>query len=314
MTTNLFKVNEDDSIAPATNIEINDFELSEFGLVATTKNGNVILVGSAGNIGAPQGSPSSIGLTTAGSAVYLSDNRIYLYDLATEESDEISVSLAFPTLKGLSGNFIVYGDAGTVQVLDTVTKNRFNVADCNGSDVIALSDTVVLINDCNEKQLMNMADGSRAVLDVAGVSMNHENVLVEDGAILISQGCNSDVSLNYDLCHVDSDGVVTTLTTMGFDVGTAGSVFQDGNNVLFSDGDYIIVKELNQVSLVQRGSNAKDGILTGLNILSISVKNGVIFYSAEDIQGRPVLGKYDIAGESSEELASDLIYSKVRQN
>ncbi|MFW7381103.1 MAG: hypothetical protein ACOH5I_19975 [Oligoflexus sp.] len=73
----------------------------------------------------------------------------------------------------------------------------------------------------------------------------------------------------------------------------------------------MIIKELSQISLIERGVDSKTAILSGYNVTSVSVKDGVVYYTAEDNQENPVIGKYDTAASTNTTLDSGKKYIKI---
>lgn len=110
----------------------------------------------------------------------------------------------------------------------------YNIDRCNGPRVAALNQSKAFIEDCGANKLMDIETGTRTALPGALVFQpNHEQFEVSDGIIFLSQGCNDANSLQYDLCHFDSDGNRTTLTTTGFNVGSGSIEGSYKNTSLF---------------------------------------------------------------------------------
>lgn len=225
---------------------------------------------------------------------------------------KIQSSLNYPYIQPLSGNFAIVKGESVFQILNTVSGERYNVNGCNGPRMVALSKTKALIDDCQGSALIDMASGQRTE---AGLRMwNHEHLYLpkKQSAVILNQGSGIQDQSKYGLMLVFSNGVSTSICNEGFNPGGSSCMnCGDENKVLFNSGDFFVIKELTSISVVELGTNTKKAILTGYNVISISVKNSKVYFIAEDKVGSKVTGIYNLLDDKIEILKTSDTYSQV---
>jgi hypothetical protein len=201
------------------------------------------------------------------------------------------------------------GSAALAQVLDTTTDEVHTIDGCNNGSMVALSDALVLLDDCGDLPLMDLATGERR--DGGIGSLNGEQIAVSDGAVILSQSCPVDGS-GYGLCHVDGTGAVSNLSDATMDP-TNMACCGDRNRALASDGENSVVA-LAEGALAFRRSVGRTGVpvADGQTIVQLSMgANGVAYYIGGDGLD-PVLGMIDVLAGSTTTLESTRRYAEVR--
>ncbi|MDF1880304.1 hypothetical protein JHD50_03125 [Sulfurimonas sp. MAG313] len=219
------------------------------------------------------------------------------YDLNTLNVQTISTNLGLPFVTGLSGNFItIQNSSGTIsQVLDTLTSLRYNI---NSSSILSLNKTDVLMsgllfNIVTNEVNTTINDGSLGTENIASKGAFAALVIGEsqNGVTCIEEGKSC-------IYVFEANASSSIIGTNGYDIATTVTNGIE-NEILFSDENYIIVKELSQVSIISRLDFSVQIVLSDLNIASISYKKGKLYFIAEDKFGLRRNGRYDIAlGES----------------
>ena len=228
---------------------------------------------------------------------------------STLQVETINSTLTNPRIQSVSGNFAVLTDNSIFQILNTVTGVRYNIAGCNGPRVIAINTTTALINDCDSKVIMNMANGIRTAGQI--ISWNHEGLTTADGVVILSQSLNGVAA--YRLGLVDNLGALSVLSDYEFSPGSE-SCMNCGtpNEVLYNTGDYFIIRELSKVTVIVKGNPTPKFILTGYNVTSISVDNNLVYYLAEDNLGTPIVGIYNLTTDSNEILEESKQFESIQ--
>lgn len=253
-------------------------------------------------------------------ATYKGENEngdLIFSDLSVIRSNGFSVqkiasSLNNPSIQSMSGNFAIVRSETVFQIMNTVSGERFNVNDCNGPRMVALSKTKALIDDCQGKALIDMATGLRT--ESSESMWNHEHLYIpkKQAAVVLDQGAGIQDQNKYGLLFVFSNGISTSVCNEGFTPG-GNSCMNCGeeNKVLFYCNDFIVVKELTEISVVKLGDKSKKIILSGYNIISISVKDSNVYFIAEDRLGAKVTGIYKLLQDEIEILKTSDSFSKV---
>lgn len=225
---------------------------------------------------------------------------------------KIQSSLNNPYVQSISGNFAIVGSQTTFQILNTVSGERFNVNNCNGPRMVALNKTKALIDDCQGSALFDMASGQRTE---AGLRMwNNEHLYLpkKQAAVILNQGAGIQDQTKYGLMFVFSTGISTSICNEGFNPGGSSCMnCGDENSVLFHSDGYFVIKELDKISVVKLGDNSKKVILSGYNVISISVKNSKVYFIAEDTLGAKVAGIYKLLDDGIQIFKTSDEYSKV---
>ncbi len=286
----LLKINNADELVPVCDEStISNFEVFKGGVFVSTVKGNYLVF--------PEGEPVGVegyflGVNEQGDVIL---SNASIYRASSKSIEKIQTNFSDPYFARASGNFVMLeswsmGERG-IQVLDTISLARYNIANCNGSRVAALSKHKLLVDDCGPI-LMDIRDGSRT--EIAGMTFGPEFLSTSDGAVFLGW-CPGGWGENW-LCHVDSTGenVTNILTTdlnpnFGYDYK---------NTALFGTGDYFVVKELNKITAVRVGVDSPIEILSGVNVISISVKGSSVYYVAEDYFGKKITGVYDLSKET----------------
>jgi len=244
--------------------------------------------------------------------LFFDDLRVFRMGSLT--FDRINTTLANPGVIHMSGDFLAWDDAeaGIAQVYDTITGLRYNINRCNGPAIAALSSTVVAINDCSAGQeIMNMTDGTRGASAIS--YFNHEHLpLISSGAVFLSQSCPP-ASGGYYLCHVNASGAVTSLLTAAVSPGSGDCMnCLDGNTVLFGTSGFFAIRELSQISVIVNGIDAKNVVLSGLNVIAMDVLGSTLYYSAEDSLGAPIVGTVDLSGLLDTPIPSEVLLTSIQ--
>ena len=229
--------------------------------------------------------------------------------------EKLQTTLDFPTVQSISGNLAIIRDNAIFQIFNTVTNIRYNVNGCNGPRIEAFNgSSKAIINDCSDEILIDMNDGSRT--EVGNLrSWNNESLRVSDGIVVLSQGISVGSDLNdFGLGHIDQNGNFTILTDNVFQPGASVcSNCGDPNSVLFGTDQYLIVRELNKISVVDRSNdNAINSILNGFNVTKMSLEGNLIYYLAEDNMGNPITGIYNITNEENQILDNQTMYDDIQ--
>ena len=224
--------------------------------------------------------------------------------------EQLNTTLNAPRVSDVSGNFAILDDDSIAQVFDTVTGARYNVARCNGPDVVALSSTVALVNDCSTNSIVDMQTGDRTdPVDPEFRHWNSEAVYLGDGegALIMTQ----DGTDSYGVYHVDETGASIQLLT-GLDVGS-GNIGTQPNALLFYGDGWVIVKELSSIRAKNWPGNDDERVLFGsLNVTSVDVADGNVYYVAEDNFGNAVLGSYLFSVAAETQLDSSVRFDSVQ--
>ncbi|WP_436517401.1 hypothetical protein [Ekhidna sp. To15] len=230
------------------------------------------------------------------------------------EIDKLETTLDFPTVQSLSGNLAIITDNSVFQIFNTVSNVRYNVNGCNGPRMEAFPEsTMAILDDCSNQILIDISNGNRTVADIS--SWNHESLRVSDGIIVLNQAM-SEVGdfTNYALGHFDTNGNLSVLTENIFQPGSS-SCMNCGlpNEVLFGNDEYLVVRELNKISLVNRNeNNSISTILDGYNVSKVSLGDHLIYYLAEDNLGNPLIGVYDILNKTNQVLDSETSFDEIQ--
>jgi len=214
------------------------------------------------------------------------------YNIRTQTLSPLSTNLNKPTVRQLSGNFIVIvNETNTIyQLFDTETLTRYNI---RNSNIVALNDTHVFMTGGVLNILTGSLDGSINPGDWDNESMSEVDGM---GALLLSQEQNGTACLESTKSCVYSiaeNGVSTLLGERGFDVAstTPNSIV---NSSLFSDNNYIVIKEISQLSVMRRSDLSIKTILDDLNVAAISYDEGIVYFTGEDKLGNRKNGKYNL--------------------
>lgn len=225
---------------------------------------------------------------------------------------KIQSSLNNPYIQSISGNFAIVGSSNVFQILNTVTGERYNVNNCNGPRMVALNKTKALIDDCQGSALIDMTSGSRTEAGLRMWNQEHLYLPKKQAAVILNQGSGIEDQSKYGLMFVFSNGISTSICNEGFNPGGSSCMnCGDENSVLFHSDEYFVIKELDKISIVKLGNNSKKVILTGYNVISISVKNSKVYFIAENTFGSKVTGVYNLLDDEIALLNTSDSYSKV---
>ncbi len=207
--------------------------------------------------------------------------------------EKLQTAIDSPRVQSMSGNFVVLegGHGSIYQILNTANNVRYNIFGCNGPRIVALNKEKALINDCQENALIDMNTGVRSKADIG--SWNGEDIYMKNGAIIMSQGLAG--TSGYGIGFLDIYGKLTVISG-GFNPGSGG--YYSDNRVLFVSDNHYIVRELAQISVVKKGESTKKSILTGYNVVKISVKGDNVYFIAEDNLGKKMTGFYSLKTEN----------------
>lgn len=112
---------------------------------------------------------------------------------------------------------------------------------------------------------------------------------------------------------MDPFGNVTKISDHQFTLGmrTCYSC-GDENRILFRSGNYFVIKEISQISVLEEESDEKFLILSDLNVIEISVNSDIIYYLAEDVFGNPVIGTWNLTTGSGGLISSEEEFDEVK--
>lgn len=226
--------------------------------------------------------------------------------------DKLQTTLESPIVQSISGNLAIITDNSTFQIFNTVTNIRYNINGCNGPRMEAFDNEKALIDDCQNKALIDMNTGARTAADIN--SWNNETLRVNDGIIVLTQGLSDTGDLsNSGLAHVDVNGNLTVLTDNIFQPGSQPCMnCGNPNEVLYGTGTFVVIRELNKVSVYNRVSHSVTSILEGLNVTGISVQGSLVYYLAEDNLGSPVTGIYNLETEENQTIDNENLYVEIQ--
>ncbi len=220
--------------------------------------------------------------------------------------EPLQTTLTDPKIVQVSGNFArIDGEGELRQVLDTVTGKRINVGACapGQATIAALSATRLLISDCETGgSLIDMTDATRTDT-IADMSFGpNEFVEQSDGVIVGNSG----------LKHYSPEGVVTEIA--------AGDLrLAPGPNALFANDTHIVVRRINEIAVIKRGEavvNLDDTpaplIVEDANIIRVSLTGNEVYYLAEDRDGVPLFGIYNLATQKKNERVNDKSFSELK--
>ncbi|PWJ41099.1 hypothetical protein [Sediminitomix flava] len=250
-----------------------------------------------------------LGANENGDLVF-SDFSIFRFDSKTIEKPQ--TTLSDPSVQSLSRNLAVITDYSIFQVFNTVSNVRYNIQGCNGPQVEAfMGNEKALVNDCTNEAIMDMTDGSRTGIEEFS-QWNHETLPLEEGIIVLTQGRGG--SNFYGLSLVTAEGNRTFLTDDIFQPGsTTCSNCGDPNTVLYGAEQFLVIRELNKVSVVDRNNNnIVTSILDGLNVTNISLEGTLVYYLAEDNMGTPITGVYDLSNGENTVLDNQTQYDDIQ--
>ena len=228
--------------------------------------------------------------------------------------EKLQTTLDFPTVQSVSGNLAIITDNSIFQIFNTVTNARYNVNGCNGPRIQSFEGgSKAIIDDCSSQILIDMSNGERTESELDG--WNHESLKVNDGVVVLSQGI-SDIGdfSNYALGYLDQEAKLTVLTDNVFQPGSSFCMnCGEPNTVLFGTAQFLVVRELNKISVVDRNNNnSKKSILDGLNVTKMSLQNDLIYYLAEDNFGASITGIYDLINDNNQVLDNQTQYEDVQ--
>lgn len=212
----------------------------------------------------------------------------------TQEIEDFKSNLVSPYVQYASGNQIVIFSSSNWQLVDTVTNFRANINNCNGG-LTSLSATRAIVNDCSEDVVFDLLGNYRDPLSER-LALNNEAVYEQDnfGSLILSQ-----TSSQSSVFLVDELGVARKLfgeLTVSAS-GCMSCVYANNSN-LFSSEHWIVVKELNRVSYYHRASGSVNYLLEGINVISISLSDDLLYFIGEDNYGNAHVGKVDLYSES----------------
>lgn len=233
---------------------------------------------------------------------------------STVTVDKLQTTLTSPTIQSISGNLAIITDNSIYQIFNTASNVRYNINGCNGPRMEAfVGSTKALVDDCSGNILIDLSNGNRSKADING--WNHESLRVSDGIIVLGQSISQVGNFsNSALGHVDPTGKLTVLTDNIFQPGTSFCMnCGDPNAVLFGGDKYLVVRELNKISVVDRANNnTVTSILDGFNVTKLSLNGDVIYYLAEDNLGKPIVGKYSISTAKNQVLDNQTLYEDIQ--
>lgn len=224
--------------------------------------------------------------------------------------EKLQTSLDYPLVQFISGNLAVIRDENIYQIYDTVTKLRYNIGGCNGPGMVSIDNNKALIKDCQNKILIDMSTGERFDADIS--SWNGESLRLKDGVIVLSQSLTQEGNYSdFAMGHINSVGKLTLLSNKIFKPGDSCASCGQPNTTLFGGDNFLVVKELDQISIFDRSNNEITTILNGLNVIKLSFNNDIIYYLAEDNLGNSIIGIYDIITEENTLVENEISFDDI---
>jgi len=292
--TTLFQIDEKGNVVPVIDgVTVNYVKTFSYGAYIEVNNGKKYIIYLDNTYIKLPDNVNFVGENEEGDLIF---SDVSMIKKGTTELKKMQTALNNPRIQSMSGNFAVIIDynAGITQIYNTVGGERYNIMSCNGPRIVALNKERALINDCQENALIDIKTGIRSISDVG--MWNGEHIYLKNGAVIMSQGFSE---YGFGIGIVDINGNLEIICNDGFSVEAACMNCGYPNFALFHSGDYFVVKELTQISVVKIGELTKKSILIGYNVISISVKGDKVFFIAEDNFGNKKLGFYSLTTEET---------------
>jgi hypothetical protein len=224
----------------------------------------------------------------------------------------ITGQVAVQEMSGDALRVDIVADDGTAtaQVWSVSTDQRFDIDRCNNGEIVALSPTHVLIDDCSTDQgLLDLQSGARSPADVE--SLTGEQIAVSSGAVLLSQGCSTDPT-GFELCLVDPAGQSTMIgDATGLDpVGTTCCGLRPA--ALASDGENVVVIDATGALAFRVGQAGRRTVAIGKTLVQVSMGAGGETFYVGTSGGSTVLGVLHTSDDTDSVLDDTRGWTEVR--
>lgn len=309
----LWRITASGEVAVAVDAEVQEFLPLRDGGVAVSLGNDVWVL----REGAAPVYAADLGYGLRGQ---LADGRIVTYEgfldpetgatevLTSPLGDQVAVTEVSRNALRIS---VYVGSDSRAQVLDADTDRRVDIADCNNGEIVSLSTTRVLVDDCGDDGLLDLTTGTRSAAEVD--SLTGEAIAVSDGAILLSQTCPG-VGPDFGLCHVDPDGVATPITADGEAVAPLDyACCGERSRALATDGVDVVVLDGSGAAAYRVGQPGRRDVAVGKTLVQLSMgEGGEAFYIGAS-GSSPVLGVIHAAGDGSDDVLDDSrLWAEVR--
>lgn len=222
-----------------------------------------------------------IGENDAGDLIF-ADGTVFRR--ATKKFELLKTDLPAFMIESVSGNFATVRAGAVFYVLNTVTGKQYPIENCHGPLIVALDHEQVFVDDCQEDNLLTFANGER---QASGVNPFDFSTRTSTGVAIL-------------------DGTaLTEYNAQGQPVFEAPYTIASSVSSVTNSGDYFIIKERTGISVIKRGNPEVKPILADVNVSKFSVASGVLYYLAEEKNGRPVFSRYDLESGENKILANN---------
>jgi hypothetical protein len=210
----------------------------------------------------------------AGDLIF-ADGRIFRR--ATKTVETLKTDLPVFMVESVSGNFATVRAGADFYVMNTVTGKQYPIQNCNGPLIAALDIDRVFVDDCQTENLLTFTTGERSTPGINPFGFS-------------TRTTTGFATLDSKLTEYNAQGQAT------FEVPypIASRILSFKNS-----GDYFIIHEPTGVSIIRRGHPEVRPILNEVNVSRFSAADGILYYAAEQKDGRPIVGMFDL--ESGED-------------
>lgn len=215
-----------------------------------------------------------IGENDAGDLIF-ADGRVFRR--ATKTVETLKTDLQVFMVASVSGNFATVRAGADFYAMNTVTGKKYPIQNCHGPLIAALDTDQVFVDDCQAENLLTFTTGERSTPGIHPFGFSARTAI-------------GFATLDSKLTEYNTKGQAT------FEVPypIASRVLSFTNS-----GDYFIVHERTGISVIKRGNPEVRPILSEVNVSRFSTADGILYYAAEQKNGRPVMGMFDL--ESGED-------------
>lgn len=221
--------------------------------------------------------------------LYFRDGKILKFNSGSWSS--LNVNLESAHLEEISEHHaLIRGKNSIEQIFDLNTGSRFNVD--RPLWLVSLNTSTALIDP---SKMISTQDGRQS-----GVSTRlvHKAISGKSGVIAITDQCEGQsvrlMSPNGFLCLISKDLSTSLLLD---------EEMPNKPESLTTSGDYILIRELDNLFVVKIGTKRKSSILKDYNVFEAHLSEGFVYYRAETRDGKLLTNVYDIERETSYEVA-----------
>lgn len=235
-----------------------------------------------------------IGETPQGLVIF---RDLTTFSIPDRKVGALSVNVEQPFIQSMSRAFVAVGSYKTLfyQILDTASGRRTNV---EHQEFLAYNDRSCFVRDSRGTVLDSLTGLFTSIPTFVTVSLGARAAFTEtsDGTIYVGGWEDPGrVKGGSYLMHLDLAGkLVPAVTTAEFRPLPQPEIPSNSYIAnIFVRGEYVLVREIDAISLVELGVDEKISILKGMNVMSMSVSEDAAYFLAEDLKGRRVIGRYE---------------------